>query len=134
METPTTYNTVLLWIELWGPSTKSIKITKVDVSELLGSYCNIFKGVRPVLEGLVVTMHEDACETGSQIPRALDVLFAQARVHCDNKPRQIVLNHDYNMTFSISWMVVFSAWNTIIELEARAVSRATPIVTSRGTP
>ena len=44
-----------------------------------------FKGIRPVLEGFVVTMHEGACETGS------DVLFAQARVHCDNKPRQIGL-------------------------------------------
>ena len=29
------------------------------------------KGSRPVLEGFVVTMHEGACETGSQIPRAL---------------------------------------------------------------
>ena len=64
------------------------------------------KGLRPVLEGFVVSMHQDACETGGQIPRALsegfDVLFAQARVHWDNKPRQIGLNHDYNMTFSIS--------------------------------
>ena len=66
----------------------------------------MFKGLRPVLEGFVVTMYEGACETGSQIPRAepegFEVLFAQARVHCDNKPRQIGLNHDYNMTFSIS--------------------------------
>ena len=30
----------------------------------------MFKGLRPVLEGFVVTMHEGACETGSQIPRA----------------------------------------------------------------
>ena len=30
-----------------------------------------FKGLRPVLEGFVVTMHEGACETESQIPRAL---------------------------------------------------------------
>ena len=29
------------------------------------------KGLRPVLEAFVVTMHEGACETGSQIPRAL---------------------------------------------------------------
>ena len=72
-----------------------------------------FKGLRPVLEGFVVTMHEGACETESQIPRALargilltpegfDVLFAQARVFCDSKPRQVGLNHDYNMTFPIS--------------------------------
>ena len=31
----------------------------------------LLKGLRPVLEGFVVTMHEGACETGSQIPRAL---------------------------------------------------------------
>ena len=51
-------------------------------------------------------MHEGACETRRQIPRPLakgfGVLFAQARVHCDNRPRQIGLNHNYNMTFSIS--------------------------------
>ena len=29
----------------------------------------IFKGLRPDLEGFVVTMHEGACETGSQIPK-----------------------------------------------------------------
>ena len=31
----------------------------------------LLKGLRPVLEGFVVPMHEGACETGSQIPRAL---------------------------------------------------------------
>ena len=31
----------------------------------------IIKGLRPVLEGFVVPMHEGACETGSQIPRAI---------------------------------------------------------------
>ena len=31
-------------------------------------------------------------------------------------------------------MLVFSTSNKIIVLEARAASRATPIVTSRGTP
>ena len=30
----------------------------------------LFKGLRPVLEGFVVPMHEGGCETGSQIPRA----------------------------------------------------------------
>ena len=91
------------------------------------------KGLRPVLEGFVVPMHEGACETRSQIPRVRDVLFAQARVHWDNKPRQIGLNHDYNMTFSISPvsnLVVKGAY----VLEARAVSRAPPFVTSRGAP
>ena len=31
----------------------------------------LLKGLRPVLEGFVFTMHEGACETGSQIPRLL---------------------------------------------------------------
>ena len=66
----------------------------------------LFVGFRPALRGFVVTMHEGACETGSQIPTALpegfDVLYAQARVHCDNKPRQIGLNHNYSMTFLIT--------------------------------
>ena len=31
----------------------------------------------------------------------LDVMFARARVHCGNKPRQASLNRDYNMTFLI---------------------------------
>ena len=30
----------------------------------------LFVGLRPALEGFVVTMHEGACETGSQIPTA----------------------------------------------------------------
>ena len=30
----------------------------------------IIVGLRPALEGFVVTMHEGACETGSQIPTA----------------------------------------------------------------
>ena len=30
----------------------------------------MIKGLRPVLEGFVVPMHEGACETGSQILRA----------------------------------------------------------------
>ena len=41
---------------------------------------------------------------GKSYPEAevFDALFAQARVHCDNKPQQIGPNHDYNMTISIS--------------------------------
>ena len=35
------------------------------------TYVVVFKGLRPVLEGFVVTMHEGACETGSQVPRAI---------------------------------------------------------------
>ena len=57
----------------------------------------LFKGLRPVLEGFVVTMHEGACKTGSQIWRTVrtspSALWQQTR--------QIGLNHDYNMTFSI---------------------------------
>ena len=32
--------------------------------------CDVIVGLRPALEGFVVTMHEGACETGSQIPTA----------------------------------------------------------------
>ena len=66
----------------------------------------LIKGLRPVLEGFVVTMHEGACKTGSQIPRALArgiwrTVRTSPSALC-NKTRQIGLNHDYNMTFSIS--------------------------------
>ena len=40
----------------WRPSCLSLNV--------------LIKGLRPVLEGFVVPMHEGACETGSQIPRA----------------------------------------------------------------
>ena len=87
------------------------------------------KGLRPVLEGFVVPMHEGACETG------FDVLFAQARVHWDNKSRQIGLNPDYNMTFSVSPVNVSNLHAKVaFVLEARVVSRALPIVMSRGAP
>ena len=93
------------------------------------SKIDIFKGLRPVLEGFAVPMHEGACETGGQIQRALGV-------HWDNKPRQIGLNHDNNMTFqfhpvNVSNLHVKDAY----VLEARAVSRPPPpLVTSRGAP
>ena len=61
----------------------------------------------------------------------LKIDFQQARLHCDNKPRQIGLDHNYmklHETFnSTSWMSVF-AINTNMVLESRAVSRASPIV------
>ena len=55
----------------------------LTANTLYVAYCVSLKELRPVLEGFVITMHEGACETGSQTR----VLFAQARVHCDNKPR-----------------------------------------------
>ena len=39
--------------------------------EIQSKYENIFKGLRSVLEGFVVTIQEGACKTVSQIPRAL---------------------------------------------------------------
>ena len=51
-----------------------------------------------------------------------DVLFAQARVHCDNKSRQVGLNHDYNVTFSISPVNV-SILRSKYEFRARSESR-----------
>ena len=62
----------------------------------------MFKVLRPVLEGFDFTMHVGACETGSQTASGFDVLFAQAQVHCDNKPRHISLDPNYNMTCFIS--------------------------------
>ena len=81
--------------------------------------------------GIFLSQYRRACAK-----QDFDALFTQARMHCDNKRRQIGLNQDCNMTFSISpcelWMLVFSIWNTNMVLEGRAVSRATPIVSSRG--
>ena len=49
----------------------------VDHSDVVGASpvgaaptTSSFVGLRPALEGFVVTMHEGACETGSQIPTA----------------------------------------------------------------
>ena len=45
-----------------------------------------FKGLTPVLKRFVVTMHEGACEIGSQIPRAL------ALTYCSQKPESSIQN------------------------------------------
>ena len=62
--------------------------------------------LKPLREGIVVTMHDGVCEYEVQCcgrgVEDLDVLLSKARVHCDNKPWQIGINHDYNMAFSIS--------------------------------
>ena len=91
------------------------------------------KGLRPVLEGFVVPMHEGACETGSQIPRDL--------TYCSHKPECIgTTNPDRSVLITIiTWHFQFHPVNVsnlcikdAYVLEARAVSRAPPIVTSRG--
>ena len=43
-------------------------------------------------------MHEGV---GANRKSHFGALFPQARVHCDNKIKQIGLNHDYDMTFLI---------------------------------
>ena len=57
--------------------------------------CILLKGLRPVLKGLVATMHEGACKQEVQSrgrwSDGLDVLFTQARVHCHYKTRQFAL-------------------------------------------
>ena len=60
----------------------------------------MFKWLRPDLHGVVVTMHEGA----NRNPEAsgLDVLFAQAPVHCHNNPLQISFVNDYDMTLLFS--------------------------------
>ena len=51
-------------------------------------------------------MYESECKQGiksrGRQAEKFDVLFAQAQVHCDNKPWQIGINHDYHMKFPIS--------------------------------
>ena len=59
------------------------------------------KWLKQVL-GVFVTLLERAYEREISTPSLygewLDVLFAHARVHFENKPRQIGLNHDYKRT------------------------------------
>ena len=49
------------WLSHWQ--------TALQGPSWLVTFC-MFVGLRPALEGFVVTMHEGACETGSQIPTA----------------------------------------------------------------
>ena len=67
---------------------------------------HIFKGLRPVLKGFVVTMHEGACETGSQIPRALGCGIWRYSSH---KPECIVkTNPDRSVLITIiTWHFQF---------------------------
>ena len=60
----------------------------------------VFKRLRLILQGFVVTTHSSLCE--HEQASGLNVLFPQALVHCDNKSRRIGLNHDYNIAFLIS--------------------------------
>ena len=94
----------------------SIKVkSKAKLLLLLGDFvlspCEIIlrqcKWLKLVLEGFVVRIHKGACETGLTAS-GLDLLFAKSRVHCDNRSRQIGLNHDYSMTFFYfaHWMLV----------------------------
>ena len=85
---------------------------------------DIFKGLRPVLEGFVVTMHEGACEIGSQIPRALDLTY------CSHKPECIVTtNPDRSVLITIiTWHFHFRPMNVSIlhlkdDCRARSESR-----------
>ena len=45
----------------------TIKTIDEESSDHFGANV-VLVGLRPALEGFVVTMHEGACETGSQIP------------------------------------------------------------------
>ena len=86
----------------------------------------LFKGLRPVLERFVVTMHEGACETGSQIegvsPRDL--------TYCSHKPECIVTtNPDRSVLITIiTWHFQFRRVNVSIlhlkyDYRARSESR-----------
>ena len=96
---------------------------------------SVFKGLRPVLEGFVVPMHEGTWETGSQIPRDL--------TYCSHKPECIgTTNPDRSVLITIiTWPFQFHPMNVsnlhvkgTYVFEVRAVSRAPPIATSRGAP
>ena len=98
------------------------------------------KGLRPVLEGFVVPMNEGAREAGSQIPRANALGIWLPASH---KPECIgTTNPDRSVLIPIiTWHFQFHSVNVsnlhvkgTFVLEARAVSRAPPIVTSRGAP
>ena len=73
--------------------------------------------IKTDLSGFVVAMHSGLCEQYveplSLMASGLDFLFAEARVHCDNKPlqnRSLSLNHFHcrNIDSSInqSWHVI----------------------------
>ena len=98
-----------------------------------------FKGLRMVLEEFVFTMHSDLCETGSQIPRAIGLgiwLPVSHKPECivTAKPDRSVLItvKTWHFQFHLSWLLVFSIQNTNKLVEARGVSRTSPIATSRG--
>ena len=87
----------------------------------------VVKGLRPVLEGFVVTMHEGACETGSQIPRALALGIWR---NCSHKPECIVTtNPDRSVLIPIiTWHFQFRPVNVSIlhlkyDCRARSESR-----------
>ena len=61
----------------------------------------LIRGLKPpVLGGLFSQCMRARANRKSN--NGFDAVFAQAQLHCDNKPQQIGLNHDYNMPFSIS--------------------------------
>ena len=66
-------------------------------------YCVLFRGLKPVLDGFNATMLECACKAGSPIPNPggewFDVLFAQAREHCDK-------NHFSELITKIRWIAI----------------------------
>ena len=72
-----------------------------------------------------VTKHEVLREQevliSSPYGNETDVLFAQARVHCDNKPRQTGVHHDDNTSvlYFTSWMLVLCTLNADMMLVAK---------------
>ena len=69
---------------------------------------SMFNRLRPVLEGFVVTVHEGAYETGSQIPRDL--------THCLHKPKCIVTTNPGRLVLItiITWQFQFHPMNVSI--------------------
>ena len=96
---------------------------------------NMFKGLRLLLEGFVVIMHEGTCETGSRIPRP-----TSRGISCTgHTSRSALWQQTWHILISIiTWHFQFHLVNVSIlhlkykyMLEVKAVLRATTIVTSR---
>ena len=74
------------------------------------------------MERFVVTMHGEVSAKVAITPadERLDVKFVQAWLYCDNKPRQVGLNHDYILIFyPISGVIMHANCEYDVRTESR---------------
>ena len=83
---------------------------KSDVRAKMQHWSVIIKGLRPVLEGFVVTMHEGACETRKLNPEGVS---PRDLTYCSHKPECIVTtNPDRSVLITIiTWHFQFHPVN-----------------------